>query len=236
MLISSGGRSTGGIEAKIPTAVSVLAACSANAEKKNPSPPSCKGATGKSSGLYTGPLSNHEADLPTKEAQASQDARVSCPDADAERSLDHQAPAPTGPEAPDTLKMARGGARSRGRGRLSRSGDFDRVYREGSSRANRHFVLYEFNRGEDEPGERRLGVSVGKRVGSAVVRNRVKRVMREAFWQLSDRLPESRDFVLVARADAAELVESEGLDGVVLRIEDILPKDAKPAEDGERST
>lgn len=136
--------------------------------------------------------------------------------------------------------MARGGAGSRGRGRLSRSGDFDRVYREGTSRANRYFVLYEFNRGEDESEQRRLGVSVGKRVGNAVVRNRVKRVMREAFWQLSDRLPEARDFVLVARGDAAELVESEGLEGVVAQIEDILPADAKPAEekgeDQERST
>ena len=130
--------------------------------------------------------------------------------------------------------MARGDGESRGRGRLSRSRDFDRVYREGSSRANRHFVLYEFARGEDESRERRLGVSVGKRVGGAVVRNKVKRVMREAFWGLADRLPETRDFVLVARADAANLVENEGLNGVISQIEDILPADTKPAE--ERST
>lgn len=130
--------------------------------------------------------------------------------------------------------MARGDAGSRGRGRLSRSRDFDRVYREGSSRANRHFVLYEFNRGEDEARERRLGVSVGKRVGGAVVRNKVKRVMREAFWGLSDRLPETRDFVLVARAEAANLVENEGLNGVISQIEDILPSDTAGVE--ERST
>lgn len=118
--------------------------------------------------------------------------------------------------------MARG-SRSRGRGRLSRSGDFDRVYREGSSKANRHFVLYEFDRGEDAPEERRLGVSVGRKVGGAVTRNKVKRAMREAFWELSDRLPESRDFVLVARADAADLVDSEGVPGVIRQIEDIMP-------------
>lgn len=133
--------------------------------------------------------------------------------------------------------MSQGGARSRGRGRLSRSRDFDRVYREGTSRANRYFVLYQFERGEDSERERRLGVSVGRRVGNAVVRNKVKRVMREAFWQLSERLPESRDFVLVARADAAELVEREGLAGVLGQVEEILPKDALPAGDTpERST
>lgn len=120
--------------------------------------------------------------------------------------------------------MARGDVRSRGRGRLSRSRDFDRVYREGSSRANRYFVLYEFDRGEDD-SKHRLGVSVGRRVGSAVVRNKVKRVIREAFRELSDRLPETHDFVLVARADAATLVENEGLKGVIAQIEDILPAD-----------
>lgn len=107
------------------------------------------------------------------------------------------------------------------------------MYREGSSRANRHFVLYEFDRGPDEERERRLGVSVGRRVGGAVERNRVKRVMREAFWELAERLPESRDFVLVARADAAELVEREGLEGVIKQIEDILPKDAAPEKGSE---
>lgn len=129
--------------------------------------------------------------------------------------------------------MTRGDAGSRGRGRLSRSRDFDRVYREGSSRANRHFVLYEFERGEDDSRERRLGVSVGRRVGSAVVRNKVKRVMREAFWGLSDQLPGTRDFVLVARSDAAELVEREGLQGVTAQIEDILSREERK---GKRST
>lgn len=108
------------------------------------------------------------------------------------------------------------------------------MYREGSSRANRHFVLYDFDRGGEEDREHRLGVSVGRRVGGAVERNKVKRVMREAFWELSDRLPESRDFVLVARAEAAELVDREGLAGVVKCIEEILPSQSE--SEGKRST
>jgi ribonuclease P protein component len=102
----------------------------------------------------------------------------------------------------------------RKRGRLSRSGDFDRAYRDGRSQANRHLVLYAFPRGADDDDEVRLGVSVGRKVGGAVERNKVKRAMREAFWTLSSRLPDGYDFVLVGRAGVADLVDREGSDGL----------------------
>jgi ribonuclease P protein component len=106
-------------------------------------------------------------------------------------------------------------AGGRKRRRLSRSGDFQRVYREGSSRANRYLVLYRFPRGEgDRPDEGpRLGVSVGRKVGGAVQRNRVKRVLREAFWAAGGDLPPEDDYVVVARPEAAALVEAEGEPG-----------------------
>ena len=104
------------------------------------------------------------------------------------------------------------------RRRLSRSAEFDRVYRHGQSAASRELVLYVFPRAEDaeiarEDGAPRLGVSVGRRVGGAVVRNKVKRFLREAFWSRAEGLPDGSDYVIVARAEARSLADREGMKG-----------------------
>jgi ribonuclease P protein component len=118
--------------------------------------------------------------------------------------------------------MASGDAGARKRRRLSRSGEFDRVYREGSSHANRFLVVYSFPRSEEEADELRLGVSVGRKVGGAVERNRIKRALREAFWSLEDELPAGHDFVLVARTDIAALWEREGAQGVLTALREAV--------------
>src|SRR6187397_1897184 len=108
------------------------------------------------------------------------------------------------------------------RRRLSRSGEFDRVYRDGSSTATRYLVLYTFPRKDEEREEVRLGVSVNRKVGGAVDRNKVKRALREAFCGLSDRLPPKHDFVIVARAEIKDLVERDGMAGVTANLEEAL--------------
>ena len=114
-------------------------------------------------------------------------------------------------------------ARSRaGRGRLSRSADFDRVFRSGRSHACREFVLYVFPRAHEDPP--RLGLSVSRKVGGAVQRNRVKRLLREAFNAENHRLPAGLDVVVVARRDAHALAETEGLSGVVRVLSALLEK------------
>jgi len=108
------------------------------------------------------------------------------------------------------------------RRRLSRSGEFDRVYREGSSHANRFLVVYSFPRSEEDEDELRLGVSVGRKVGGAVERNRIKRALRDAFWSLEDELPQGHDFVLVARSEIVSLWEREGEEGVRVSLREAL--------------
>ncbi len=112
----------------------------------------------------------------------------------------------------------RGGRRKRRR--LSRSGDFDRVYREGRSHANRNLVVYSFPRaGGDEP---RLGISVGRKVGGAVTRNQVKRLLRDAFWACAEDLPDGHDFVIVARPDMAAVASERGEAGVEEELRSVL--------------
>ena len=108
------------------------------------------------------------------------------------------------------------------RRRLSRSGEFDRVYRDGSSHATRYLVLYTFPRRDEQTDEVRLGVSASRKVGGSVDRNRVKRALREAFWGLSDRLPEGHDFVIVARSEIGDLIDREGTAGVTASLEEAL--------------
>jgi ribonuclease P protein component len=118
------------------------------------------------------------------------------------------------------------------RRRLSRSGEFDRVYRDGSSHATRYLVLYSFPRKNEEDADVRLGVSVSRKVGGSVDRNKVKRCLREAFWELSDRLPEGHDFVAVARPEIGDLIERDGTDGARTSLEEALAHTAP----GGRST
>ena len=118
------------------------------------------------------------------------------------------------------------------RHRLSRSRDFDAVYRRGRSVSTRYLVLYSFPRDEDDEGDPRLGLAVSRRLGSAVERNRIKRRLRAAFDELAGAVSSGRDYVLVVRPGLAEAAESRGFPWLVERVAEAF----RLAEGAERST
>jgi ribonuclease P protein component len=106
--------------------------------------------------------------------------------------------------------------------RLSRSAEFERVYRQGRSIANRHLVLYSFP--NSSAPQARLGLSVSRKVGGAVDRNRVKRLLREAFARVEAELAPEQDIVVVARPEIRELAERDGLDGVSAALGELVDR------------
>ena len=127
----------------------------------------------------------------------------------------------TGPSRPLPSSAPAGSKRAK-RGRLSRSAEFERVYRESRSHGNRYLVLYAFPREDD--GGVRLGLTVPRKVGGAVERNRVKRLLREAFDAEGSAVPLNHDIVIKARPDISELAEREGLQAVRDALVELLDK------------
>lgn len=93
-------------------------------------------------------------------------------------------------------------------------------------------MLYRFDRSGDDESEIRLGVSVSRKLGDAVTRNRVKRVLKEAFWAQVDPANVDQDFVLVARPGVGEVIAKDGLAGAEACVKEVLDL----GNEGKRST
>lgn len=109
------------------------------------------------------------------------------------------------------------------RQRLSRSRDFAAVYRHGRSASTRFLVLYWFTRESDATDdEARLGIAVPRKVGGAVVRNRVKRQLREVWTELLADVPEGNDYVLIVREGLPEAIEAQGYPWLEERLREVV--------------
>ena len=95
--------------------------------------------------------------------------------------------------------------------KLKKRWEFQRAYQKGSKYWNRYFVIYVFH---NHFNNLRLGITVSKKVGKSVQRNRVKRLIRESFRQLRPRIKTEYDIVVVGRTQARRLTCQEAKDGL----------------------
>ena len=122
------------------------------------------------------------------------------------------------------------------RHRLSRSRDFDAVYRKGRSVSTRYLILYAFPReqGDEAEAEPRLGLAISRKVGGAVARNRLKRRLRVVFDGLAETVRPGYDYVLVARPGLAEAADARGHGWLHERVAEVF-RLAEAAPDGARA-
>ncbi len=118
--------------------------------------------------------------------------------------------------------------------RVRRRADYLRIQGHGCRVTSKHFVFLLALR--ESPGPARLGITVSRKVGTAVVRNRAKRLVREAFQHLPDLVPDGVDLVVIVRsmwtgAKMADVVtEWQGVARVLARQARLVLRDPSAGE------
>src|SRR5438094_5654800 len=148
----------------------------------------------------------HEAHPPTKEAPAGKSPRIPRPHVESRRRQGHQSPPSERPSSVDAdrkpaLPVASPSWALKRHSRLLRSADFDRTLRSGRRAASAYLAVFV---SDNELGRPRVGLAVSRKLGNAVVRNRIKRRLRELGRPLVTRAKGGRDVVIVARARASD--------------------------------
>ena len=107
--------------------------------------------------------------------------------------------------------------------RIKKNAEFQTIFKKGKSFANRQFVVYCLNNEEDYY---RVGLSVSKKVGNAVVRNRIKRYIRQTLLEINDQVFPNMDYIIIARNPAAKLDFHETKKSMehVLKVAKVLKK------------
>jgi len=113
--------------------------------------------------------------------------------------------------------------------RIKKNSDFQTIYKKGKSVANRQFVVYTYNNKENK--HFRLGISVSKKLGNAVTRNKIKRAIRENFKVHKQDII-AKDIIVIARQPANDMTTLEIQDSLehVLKIAKVFNKKIKKGE------
>ncbi|MCC5896033.1 MAG: ribonuclease P protein component [Alkalibacterium sp.] len=93
--------------------------------------------------------------------------------------------------------------------RVKKEADFQKVFHDGQSMANRQFVIYSIPK--EDQSHFRVGLSVGKKIGNAVKRNEIKRKIRHALIEMDqeDQIKPAIDFIVIARQPTREMTFHE---------------------------
>jgi ribonuclease P protein component len=109
--------------------------------------------------------------------------------------------------------------------RIKKNKDFQNAFKNGRSFANRQFVVYVLKK-EDQDFFR-IGLSVSKKIGNAVMRNQIKRYIRQSVLELKELMLPGLDYVIIARKPLAEMDFFEVKKSLthVLKVGKVLKKD-----------
>jgi ribonuclease P protein component len=154
----------------------------------------------------------NEADVSTKQPTAQTNPRLPGPHGHADRAAGAEAPPRQGPQAADgqhptetTLKPDHDERLPKAY-RIRTRAEFLRLQRVGRRRSGTRFVVITERR---HNGITRLGITTSRHVGGAVVRNRVRRLVREFFRRHRRRIVPPQDVLVIARASAADATSRE---------------------------
>lgn len=114
---------------------------------------------------------------------------------------------------------------------IKRNTDFRRLYYRGKSQVAPALVTYAL---KNHSAQNRLGITVTKKIGSAVARNRCKRIIRAAYHALEPGLPSGWDFVFVARSRTAALKSTQLEPVMKKQIESLTAPQKAPKARGNR--
>jgi len=157
----------------------------------------------------TAPLrGTNETNVPTEQPETQKDSRLSCSHEQPRGSSSPETPARQGPQALNrqhstkaaTLTHPPRGQRLPRAGRIRKRREFLTLQRIGRRRVGTRFVVITAPRHDDTS---RLGITASRRIGGAVSRNRVKRLVREFFRRHQQRITPALDVLVIARVGAA---------------------------------